>query len=221
LRFRLVAIEKKENQMHKLTVLVGLLLLTAGSALAQSEYPAAEASMDFQYARTPVAGQSLNCAGGGTTLAYNVSSSLALASDLGYCRFFGNTFGFNRLSGSQFNYLFGPRLTLRMSRPINPFFDLMFGGTRLGLGCDSSNGIGFGCLNGTGHFSGSRNAFAMTVGGGFDVHFSPRVAWRVVQAEYLYTRFNNDCPLAFCNNNNSQNSFRLKSGLVFGLGHLK
>lgn len=205
--------------MHKLTVLVGLLLLTAGSALAQSEYPAAEASMDFMYARTPVANQDLNCAGGGTTLAINVSSTLSLATDLGYCRFFGQTFGFNRLSGSQFNYLFGPRLTLRSSSAIHPFFDLMFGGTRLGLGCDSSSG--FGCLNGTNHSSGSRNAFAMTVGGGVDVKFSSRVSWRLIQAEYLYTRFNNDCPLAFCSNNNNQNSFRLKSGLVFGLGHIK
>ena len=63
--------------MHKLTVLVGLLLLTAGSALAQSEYPAAEASADFMYARTPVAGQSLNCAGGGTTLALTLAVRLA------------------------------------------------------------------------------------------------------------------------------------------------
>jgi len=206
--------------MHKLTVLVSLLLLTAGSALAQSEYPAAEVSADFMYARTPVAGQSLNCAGGGTTLAFNVSSTLGLASDIGYCRFFGNTFGLgNKLSGSQLNYLFGPRLTLRSSSALHPFFDLMFGGTRLGLSCDSN--FGFGCLNGTGHFSGSRNAFAMTVGGGVDVKFSQRVSWRVVQAEYLYTRFNNDCPLVFCDNNNSQNSFRLKSGLVFGFGHIK
>ncbi len=205
--------------MHKLTVLVGLLLLTAGSALAQSEYPAAEASMDFMYARTPVAGQSLNCAGGGTTLAFNVSSTLGLATDIGYCRFFGNTFGLgNTISGSQLNYLFGPRLTLRSSSAIHPFFDLMFGGTRLGLSCNSTI---FGCLNGTGSSSGSRNAFALTVGGGLDVKFSQRVSWRLVQAEYLYTRFNNDCPIAFCNNNNSQNSFRLKSGLVFGVGHIK
>jgi opacity protein-like surface antigen len=206
--------------MHKLTVLVGLLLLTAGSALAQSEYPAAEASADFMYARTPIAGQSLNCAGGGTTLAINVSSTLGLASDIGYCRFFGNTFGLGgRLSGSQLNYLFGPRLTLRSSSAIHPFFDLMFGGTRLGIGCDS--GI-FGCLNGTGHASFSENAFAMTVGGGVDVKFSQRVSWRLVQAEYLYTRFGNECPLVFCtNNNNSQNSFRLKSGLVFGFGHIR
>ena len=41
---------------------------------------------------------------------------------------------------------------------------------------------------------------------------------RPIQAEYLYTRFGNDCGLPVCSNNNNQNSFRLKSGIVMGWG---
>jgi opacity protein-like surface antigen len=69
--------------------------------------------------------------------------------------------------------------------------------------------------------SASKNAFAMTVGGGFDLKLSKKIALRLVQAEYLYTRFGNSCEFAICNNNNNQNSFRLKSGIVVGWGGAK
>ena len=58
----------------------------------------------------------------------------------------------------------------------------------------------------------------MAVGGGFDIQLTRRVSLRMIQAEYLYTRFGNDCSLSVCNNNNSQNNFRLKSGIVVGWG---
>ena len=45
-----------------------------------------------------------------------------------------------------------------------------------------------------------------------------KFAIRLIQAEYLYTRFGNNCQLELCSNNNNQNSFRLKSGIVFRWG---
>lgn len=202
--------------MHKYVVLVGLLLLTAGSALAQSEFPKVEASGEYMYIRTPIAGRSVNCSGGGGTLAYNLTSSLGLAADLGYCRIFGNTFTpGNTIDGSEFTYLFGPRLTFRNHSPLTPFFDLNLGATRTALSCNSAN---LNCLNRTAAATFSQNAFAMTVGGGFDIRINNHVSLRAIQAEYLYTRFGNGCPFAVCSNNN-QNSFRLKSGIVFGFGN--
>jgi hypothetical protein len=56
--------------------------------------------------------------------------------------------------------------------------------------------------------------FALTAGVGFQVKLSHKFSLRLVPAEYLYTRFGNSCGLAVCSNNNSQNSFRLKSGIV-------
>jgi hypothetical protein len=58
----------------------------------------------------------------------------------------------------------------------------------------------------------------MTFGGGFDIKVSKRFSIRPIQAEYLYTRFGNECGLPGCSNNNNQNSFRLKSGVVMAWG---
>jgi opacity protein-like surface antigen len=157
-----------------------------------------------------------NCAGGGSTMQYNMSSMFAIQTDLGGCKVFGNTIGLgNKITGSQFNYLFGPKITFRTSSGLAPFFDLGFGGDRFSVKCQSSASN---CVNSTGGNSYSKNAFAMTVGGGLDIRLSNKVSLRPFQAEYLYTRFGNSCANVVCSNNNNQNSFRLKSGIVVAWG---
>ena len=205
--------------MRKSVVLVGLLLLTAGLASAQ-DFPKVETSLAFMYIRTPVsfaipggpsASASFNCAGAGGTLAYNVSSVVGLAADLGGCKYFGQTLPApisNNIDGSAFTFLFGPRFTARSHSAFRPFAEVNAGGVRLKFTCDSAD-----CPNSP---SISKVAFAMTAGGGFDVKISPRFGLRLIQAEYLYTRFGNNCSLQVCSNNNNQNSFRLKSGIVIG-----
>jgi opacity protein-like surface antigen len=141
-------------------------------------------------------------------------------------------------------YVFGPRLTLMRSGKVHPFFELNFGGERVSVSCRNGNfGNACGSIvpiqplptvvtvttptvtvvrvtnpNGT---SVAKNAFAMTVGGGVDVMLNKKFALRLFQAEYLYTRFGNDCQFAICSDNNNQNSFRLKSGLVMSWGGAK
>ena len=196
--------------MRKYFVLPILLLLAICSALAQ-EFPKVETAPAFMYVRTPIAGQSFNCAGAGGTLAYNLTSLFGIAADLGGCKIFGNTLGLNnKVHGNEFTYLFGPRITFRSSSPFRPFLLVNLGGTRLSLTCQtgtSCNGSTF-----------SKSAFALTAGGGFDIKMNQKISLRAVQAEYLYTRFGNDCPLTFCTQNNNQNSFRLKSGIVIAWG---
>lgn len=221
--------------MRKYFVLVGLIFVAVGSALAQGEFPKVETAPAFMFIRTspnftnaftvtPPGGQpttitganDFNCAGGGGTIAYNLTSLIGIAADLGGCKFFGNTIGLgNTINGNQFTYLFGPRLTFRNSSPFRPFFDLGFGGDRLSASCKSSAAT---CLSRVGSGTYSKNAFALTVGGGFDIQISKRFSVRPIQAEYLYTRFGNNCQLLVCNNNNNQNSFRLKSGIVIAWG---
>jgi opacity protein-like surface antigen len=209
--------------MSKYFVLVGLLLLGVSSALAQEgEFPKIETSPAFMYMRTPVSftlpdgsasfKASFNCAGAGGTIAYNFTSVFGLAFDGGGCKYFGQTLPAlsSKLSGSDFTYMFGPRLTYRNHSAFRPFAELNFGGNRLKISCDSNTPC-----NGASY---SKNAFAMTVGGGFDIKLSKKLSLRPVQAEYLYTRFGNSCNLEFCNNNNNQNSFRLKSGIVMAWG---
>ena len=204
-------------------VVLGIVLLFGTVAFAQ-DYPKFETSPGFMYIRTVpqsntftipgavVIAHDLNCAGGGGTLAYNVSSLVGIAADLGGCKIFSNAYGAgNTIDGSMFTYLFGPRLTYRSGSKFEPFGELNFGGTRIALKCKSSAGN---CLSAVGTNTYSKNAFAMTVGGGFQIKVSKKVSIRLIQAEYLYTRFGNSCALTVCSNNNNQNSFRLKSGIV-------
>jgi opacity protein-like surface antigen len=189
-------------KMRKYFVVAGLVLLACGTAFAQ-DFPRVETAPAFMYIHTSgnlgLADQ--NCVGGGGTIAYNVTSLIGIAADLGGCEVIDLP---NPLSANLFTYLFGPRFTFRNSSKFTPFFEVNFGGARLsGTFCNS------GCA------SGSTNAFAMTAGGGFDIKVSRKIAIRAVQVEYLYTRFGNN--LSFTNNVN-QNSVRLKSGIVIGWG---
>jgi outer membrane protein OmpA-like peptidoglycan-associated protein len=207
--------------MRTRVILAGLFLL-AGSALAQdTAFPKVETSPAFMFIRTPTSftapsgtsfNESFNCAGGGGTIAYNLSSVFGVAADLGGCKYFGETIPVlsSKVSGSDFTYMFGPRFTFRNASAFRPFFEVNFGGNRLSLSCNSGtpcSGLTY-----------SKNAFAMTAGGGFDIRLSKRFSLRPIQAEYLYTRFGNSCQSALCSDNNNQNSFRLKSGIVMGWG---
>jgi opacity protein-like surface antigen len=241
----------KKVKMQRSFVFAGALLLAAGTAVAQDEgYGKWETAPGFSYVHnSEVFGgsKSFNCAGGGGTVAYNVTSMFGLAMDLSGCKVFGLNDAYgpgSKLNGSEFTYVFGPRVTYRHWGKFQPFGELNFGGERVSISCKNGNaGNACGALTSstlpttgsvttsTGETivvvvnpnatSFSKNAFAMTVGGGFDIKLNKKFAIRLVQAEYLYTRFGNDCPLAVCSNNNSQNSFRLKSGIVASWGEGK
>jgi opacity protein-like surface antigen len=205
--------------MRRSIFLAGLLLLASGTAMAQ-DYPTVETSPAFMYIHTaPLLGgsQSFNCVGAGGTFAYNLTKMFGIAADLGGCKLLGqnNNLLETTINGSEFTYLFGPRVTLRNHSPFTPFFEVNMGGTRISLSCQNS---AVNCVNATGGNTFSRNAFALTAGGGFDIKLNKKFSIRLIQAEYLYTRFGNDCPFTVCSNNNNQNSFRLKSGIVINWG---
>ncbi len=111
-------------------------------------------------------------------------------------------------SGTAFTYLFGPRLSFRKYERITPFAQALFGGVHSGE-VTLSNCTGALCAP-----LPSQNSFAMTAGGGLDVKVQRHVAIRVVQAEYLMTRFAD----VTTNASKSQNDIRLSSGLVFRFG---
>jgi outer membrane protein OmpA-like peptidoglycan-associated protein len=195
--------------MRKLFFVASLFLLAAGSVLAQDEYPKVETAPSFMYIHyVPGANlPSYNCVGGGGTIAYNLNKWVGLAADLGGCKVIGLQPG---LSANTFTYLFGPRFTYRSHSRITPFFEVNFGGDRLSADCNNLT-LPRGTCNG----SDSWNAFGMTAGGGFDIKLTSRISWRVIQAEYFYTRFGNNIAVF---NNVNQNNFRLKSGIVIGWG---
>lgn len=216
--------------MRKSVFVVGLLVLMAAAVVAQ-EYPKVETAPGFMYIRnttnlsqtylvngTPVStgNNAFNCAGGGGTIGYNFSSLVGVGADLGGCKFFGNTLGLgNTLNGNQFTFFFGPRLKFRGHSPLEPFFDLGFGGDRLSTSCQNSASN---CITRFGTGSYSKTAFALVVGGGVDIKINKKFSVRPAELQYMLTRFGNNCALAICNQNNSQNNFRLKSGIVIGWG---
>jgi outer membrane protein OmpA-like peptidoglycan-associated protein len=63
---------------------------------------------------------------------------------------------------------------------------------------------------------GANNGFGAAVGGGFDMYFSRRFAWRVAQADYLYQSHS----VSSLGGSGTFNGARLQTGIVFGLGSL-
>jgi hypothetical protein len=182
-------------------------------------YPRAELFLGYSYIRgvpTLSPGNRMDFLNGGSTsIAFNLNRTLGLVGDFG---------GYNArelqltgaganparvadASGTAFTYLAGPRLSFRYSR-VTPFVQALFGGVHASQ-VTLSNCTGALCTP-----LPTENAFAMTAGGGIDLKIHRHIAIRIVQAEYLMTRFAD----LSTGNRDTQNDIRLSSGLVFGFG---
>ena len=183
--------------------------------------PRAEVFLGYSYLRavpTLAAGNRLAWLNGGSaSVAFNVNRYLGLVGDFG---------GFNDTqllltgtgtnpstvadsSGTAFTYLFGPRLSFRGHDRITPFAQALFGGMHASEVTLSSGCSGAGCTP-----LPVENSFAMTIGGGLDVKVHHHLAIRIIQAEYLMTRFENLTTGTAA----TQNDMRLSSGIVFRFG---
>lgn len=152
--------------MRKMLVVIGLLLLVSGAALAQ-ETPKAEIAGNYTYVRINPGGglTGINCNGGGGSIALNPNNWFGVVADFSGCKVSASSGG-----GSAITYMFGPKIAYRGSSRATPFVQALFGGVHALSGGTSENG------------------FAMTVGGGLDVKASTHVAIRIAQGEYLMTR---------------------------------
>lgn len=179
--------------MRKLLITCGLVLLGAGSAMAQ-ENRGVEVSGNYQYVRfNPGNGASgINCMGGSGSFGAYLTARAGIIGEFGACKVTGLASG---TSAHEMDYLFGPRMYFHSHGRLFPYVQTLLGGERLSAGV---TGVG----------SGSSNAFAWTAGGGADVTLTRHVSLRAIQVEYLYTHFGGA----------SQNSFRLQSGLVWRFG---
>ncbi len=92
---------------------------------------------------------------------------------------------FQSVSTNEANYLFGPRVSLSVSK-FRPFAEAL---------------IGAGHVNA--HAAGSDTSFATAIGGGLDYKLLRVLAWRF-QGDYLQTRFFS----------NTQNNVRFSTGIV-------
>ncbi|GBC77028.1 hypothetical protein HRbin08_00497 [bacterium HR08] len=112
------------------------------------------------------------------SMAGNVNSWFGIAADVS---------GHYRSDLSLYSYTVGPRFALRDT--VTAFTHFLFGGARLGDG-------------------GALSAFGMVFGGGVDVPLKERFTLRLLQADYLFTRFGGE----------TQNNARLSVGIVFTFG---
>lgn len=153
--------------------------------------------------------------GGSESLAFNLNKYFGIVGDFGAYESDHLTFGgappINvHADGSAFSYMFGPRVSFRSGR-LTPFAQYLLGGlyaTRVKLpGC--SGGAVCTALP-------SDNAFAMTAGGGVDVTLTRHFALRLIQAEYMFTRFRD--PTSSTGQTVRQNDVRLSTGIVFRMG---
>jgi outer membrane protein OmpA-like peptidoglycan-associated protein len=102
------------------------------------------------------------------------------------------------VDGTAITYLFGPRLTYRNSSRVTPFGHVLLGG-----------GWGDATITNAGA---SQSTFTLAAGGGFDLWLTKHISWRMVQVDYIMTRFDNPGgPLP-------QNSVRASSGVVINWG---
>jgi opacity protein-like surface antigen len=178
--------------------LLGFASLFAGAAQAQEERKTIDVFAGYSFVRdnpaTPGA-NSFSLNGGSASVAYNFNGWLSGVAD------FGGYHNTNILgsggSDTLSTYLFGPRVSYRRLGRITPFGQVLFGVAHTGRALlDSTN---------------SQNAFAMTVGGGFDYRLTSHWSVRPAQVEYLLTRFNEFTdPRA-----QSQNNLRFSTGVLF------
>jgi opacity protein-like surface antigen len=141
--------------MKKVIFLFVALSVFAIPSRAQS----VDVSVSYSYFRLGGSG-GINQNGVSGSVAYNYKSWLGLVGDFGgYHASPGGT------SLNTYTYLFGPRVTLRNPSKINPFGQVLLGGSRL-------------------TDAGSSNQFAYSIGGGVDIGLLPHLALRP-QVDYL------------------------------------
>jgi len=180
--------------MRKLLIACGLLLICAAAASAQ-EGRGFDVSGTYQFVRVnPGSGSDgVNCQGGSGSVGAYFSARIGVIGEFGGCKVTGLPSG---TTSHELSYLFGPRIYFPMSRGrVFPFVQVLAGGERFSAGI---SGLG----------SGSTNAFAAAAGGGADVTLTKHLSLRAIQVDYLYTHFGGD----------SQNNFRLQSGIVYRFG---
>ncbi len=174
--------------MKRWALLCGVMLLFAGVASAQDDSKV-EVFGGYSYMRfNPGMGSSgLNFNGGSGSIAYNVTPMVGVVADFGGYHYSQSGGDVNVIS-----YMFGPKVSTHAG-PVRPFVQGLFGGAHA-----SFSGGG-----------GSENAFAMALGGGLDWDATPRIGVRLIQAEYLMTRF------GFGGSGYTQNNARISAGVTF------
>lgn len=193
--------------MNKFALMCAAFLIFAGVASAQDN-PRWEAFAGYSYLHVnPGAGESSeNFNGGSGSLAFNFTPMFAVVGDFGGYHFNGPASD-GTLDVAFVTYLFGPKVTLHHGK-LAPFAQALFGGVHGGFTqtfCDDARVHNQGETGGCESGSTDANTFSMAIGGGLDWNATTHIGVRLIQAEYVMTRF-----FTF-----TQNNARISTGVTF------
>lgn len=121
-----------------------------------------------------------NAVGWNASLTGNFKHVLGITGD------FSGVYNSHRTSSSVYTYTIGPVLTARLP-VVQPFVHALFGGATISAG------------------GAHDNAFAMLVGGGLDIGLRKGIGIRLVQADWLMTKFGSE---------NQDRQGRVSAGIV-------
>ena len=107
---------------------------------------------------------SYNAAGWNAALTGNFKHVLGITAD------FSGVYNSHRIDSSVYTFTAGPVFTARLP-VVQPFVHALFGGARISAGGTSDS------------------AFAMILGGGLDIGFRKGIGFRLIQADWLMTKF--------------------------------
>jgi len=190
------------------------------SKRGDSDTPRLELFLGYSNILSPTTSQSNRIAdvqGGDTNLAFNLNRYFGFVGD--FAGYHAKTLTFNPPGGAShdvgadgkvFTYLVGPRFSLRRPR-YTLFAQALFGDANArAVTINGCTGSAF-CTP-----LPSENVFATALGGGLDVNVSRHIALRIIQAEYLLTRFKD--PSSPAGTTGTRDNVRLSAGIVFRSG---
>jgi len=217
--------------MKKSIAVLGAVSLFALVATAQ-DTPKAETFLGFTYMRVNSATDvpSFSTNGGSGQFVLNFGKWIGAVADLGAVHN-GNIGGYH-LDTTITNFLFGPRIPIRVSHRVTPYFQTLFGGVYAGTsaevivnpsadpshpiaippplvnaGTNLQNAVALRAVH-------NQTAFAMTVGGGLDIKINNVASFRPIGLDYFLMRLQN---LRSANDNN-QHCLRYTTGVNFTFG---
>jgi hypothetical protein len=204
--------QRRNLIMRKVVLLIALLGVFSLLAVAE-DTPKAEVFGGYQYLHTgdlSSSGQTLsnsgqNWNGWDANATYYFNKHLGVQGDFSgsyatISNFVGG--GGSNVSTHVYTYSGGPVVAVNAGGKVNPFVHALFGGVRLS---GSQSGV-----------SASFSGFTTMVGGGVDVKVAPRIAFRLIQADWVYFHFGSSTiagtPIPSFS---ASKSVRIATGIVF------
>jgi outer membrane immunogenic protein len=199
-------------QFLRFAIAITFALAVAHAAFAQADDPKEDTPRvdvfgGYSYMRSNivVSDTSINLNGASGSISYNFNGWLGVVGDVGV--YHQGSITANGLSLTVSTYQAGPRFSLRRHPRLTPFGQVLLGAGHAG-GTLYTTSLGGGVPP-----LGASNALVLTAGAGVDWKVTRSVGIRVIQAEYLYSQFNNGA-----GHGSEQNNVRLSAGIVFSFG---